>query len=84
MNVLDEIREAIGAATWRPKEPLDREAVLYGGTASDWTVQVVALGEARMGTAVHAKKLLIVKMTDEFSELALSAARAALAESPRP
>lgn len=76
MNVLDEIRTTIPKVPQWTKEPLEHGAILYAGTVDGWHLQVAALGEARMGTAVQASKLLIVKLTDELAQLTLNTARA--------
>lgn len=80
MNVLDEIKAVIPQVAQWASEPLEHGAILYSGATADddWRLQVVVLGEAKMGSAVRASKLLIVKMTDELAQLTLETARRAV------
>jgi hypothetical protein len=76
--ILKEIEAAIPEAKWRSAP--EHGLTVFHGDAGDWRLLVVSQSDLdkRMGTATHLKQLLIVKLTDQLTELAYARAKAAL------
>lgn len=83
-KVLKEIETAITApeTKWHREDErlgaVPEGATVFHGDSGPWRLLVVSQGASRMGTATHLKQLLIVKMTDQLAQTALSRARAVL------
>lgn len=74
---MKEMLEEIAAEIMAPTTSWTRELVdgpeeqadLFKGIGQEWTLQVIAAGPARLGTAVSKKRLVVMKLTDELAEV---------------
>ena len=79
IKLLQEVHLELPKMQWQCSRPGAPEMVHYTGRSPKWVIQLVCLGEQRMGTAVSGSTVL--KLTDE---LALEAEQVAKQFVPRP